>query len=183
MREHDPADSANFQGRVEEYFVETEEKVFERREIFIDEWYIERGGDGKIVPMNPSWSYNLLGKLKIDLTPSIILRLESIYNRGWWKSYTHTYKFNPDGDYQKIPEAGIIQLKWCTPYPQALFTNLDWLTINENMKSTFTKIHLIRATYQRIKSRDRRAARLLSLAEHAWIMYISDLKVTLANSI
>ncbi len=100
MREHDPADSANFQGRVEEYFVETEEKVFERREIFIDEWYIERGGDGKIVPMNPSWSYNLLGKLKIDLTPSIILRLESIYNRGWWKSYTHTYKFNPDGDYQ-----------------------------------------------------------------------------------
>ncbi|WP_456443859.1 TonB-dependent receptor [Caldithrix abyssi] len=100
VREHDPADSANFQGRIEEYFVETEEKVFERRERFIDEWYIERGGDGKIVPMNPSWSYNMLGKLKINLTPSLVLRIESIYNRSWWKQYTHDYKYNPDGDYQ-----------------------------------------------------------------------------------
>ncbi len=99
LREHNPSDSANFQGRVEEYFVETEEKVFERRERFIDEWYIENTGDGKVVPMNPSWSYNLLGKLKFAISPSLIVRLESIVNRSWWKRYTHTYKYNPDGDY------------------------------------------------------------------------------------
>lgn len=99
IREHNPSDSANFKGKVIEYFVETEDKIFERREKFVDEWYIERNGDGKVVSMNPSWSYNLLGKLKYNLTPSIILRVESIYNKGWWKSYHHAYKYDPDGDY------------------------------------------------------------------------------------
>ncbi len=112
IREHNPSDSANFKGKIVEYLVETDEKKFERRQKFIDEWYIENTGDYKKVPMNPSWAYNMLGKLKYNLSPSIILRVESIYNRSWWKSYHHAYKYNPDGDYNYYSQSWHTAMKW-----------------------------------------------------------------------
>ncbi len=99
LREHSPSDSANFNGWDEEYLVETDEKVYERRTRHHDDWYIERTGDGEVVPMNPSHSLNLMGKFKIQLAPALTLRIESVFNNGWWKSYDHYYKYNPDGAY------------------------------------------------------------------------------------
>lgn len=97
VREHLPSDSANFLTKEETI---TEKEDFGRtvtRTIYSDEWYIELGGDGKKVAMNPSESINLLGKIKYQLSPAITLRLQSIFNNGKYKSYSHLYRFNPDG--------------------------------------------------------------------------------------
>ncbi len=79
IREHLPSDSANFEDD--------------------DNWYIERGGDGALVPMNPSKDLNLLGKLTYRLAPRIKLSSQILYDRGRYKSYVHDYRFNPDGIY------------------------------------------------------------------------------------
>ncbi len=99
VREHMPNDSANF---------DLKTKTIEYKDDFgeivtitetYDEWYIELGGDDKIVPMNPSESINLLGKLRFRLTDNLQLRFQSIYNDSYWKNYVHAYKFNPEGTY------------------------------------------------------------------------------------
>lgn len=97
VREHNPSDSANFNLKADTILVEVEDKIFTERIEFFDEWYIENTGDGAIVPMNPSESINLLGKMKFQLNESLILRLKSIYNNNKSKSYDHFYKYNPDG--------------------------------------------------------------------------------------
>lgn len=79
IREHVPGDSANFEDD--------------------NNWYIERGGDGTFVPMNPSKDVNVLGKLTFRLAPRVKLSSQILYDRGRYKSYVHDYRFNPDGTY------------------------------------------------------------------------------------
>ncbi|MGH7492087.1 MAG: TonB-dependent receptor [bacterium] len=80
VREHLPSDSANFEND--------------------NNWYIERGGDGAYVPMNPRRDLNFLGKLTYRLTNKIKLSAQALYDRGRYKLYnvdTHPYRYNPDG--------------------------------------------------------------------------------------
>lgn len=96
VREHTPFDSANFEPKA--YVIEEkDEGTITKYTVYKDEWYIENNGDGKFVPMNPSKGLNLMAKLKIDLAPGVIMRLQSIFNDSERKSYSHRYKFNPDG--------------------------------------------------------------------------------------
>ncbi len=102
IREHSPSDSANFDLKSDTTWIEVEDKIYTKRIEYYDEWYIERTGDNAFVPMNPSESINLLGKIKFQLTESLILRLKSIYNNNESKSYNHYYKYNPDGVMSKF---------------------------------------------------------------------------------
>lgn len=79
VREHLPDDLADFR--------------------FSDNWYIEMGGDSSYVSMNPSKSFNTLGKLTFRITPKIKISIQDIHNKREWKSYSHSYKYNPDGTY------------------------------------------------------------------------------------
>ncbi|MBD3226393.1 MAG: TonB-dependent receptor plug domain-containing protein [Caldithrix sp.] len=99
VREHLPTDSANFnlKTRITQY-KDDFGKIVTIREVY-DDWYIELNGDGKVVPMNPSESINLLGKMKFEILPNLKLRIQSIFNDSKWENYVHTYKFNPEGTY------------------------------------------------------------------------------------
>ncbi|SVC21390.1 uncharacterized protein METZ01_LOCUS274244, partial [marine metagenome] len=79
QREHDPDDYADF--RVSDY------------------WVIELGGDNKYVSMNPSKRLNILSKLTYRFTPKVKLSAQILHDRRDWGSYTHAYKYNPDGTY------------------------------------------------------------------------------------
>ena len=63
------------------------------------DWYVEMSGDGKFVPMNPSDNFNGLGKLTFRITPKLKLSGQLLYAESNWKSYVHSYKYNPDGTY------------------------------------------------------------------------------------
>jgi len=79
IREHTPKDFADFPAS--------------------GDWYIEKGGDGKFVSMNPSRNLNSLGKLTFRLTPRLKLSGQLLFTENNWKSYVHRYKYNPDGTY------------------------------------------------------------------------------------
>jgi len=101
IREHLTTDSANFDPK-QHIIQEKDEDQIITRIVYTDEWYIERNGDNKVVPMNPSDGLNLLGKIKLKITPSITLRLQSLFENSWYKTYNHAYKYVPDGIYQNL---------------------------------------------------------------------------------
>lgn len=97
IREHLPGDSSNFETKVEYVTEKDDDDKLITIPIFKDEWYIELNGDNEIVPMNPRKDLNLLGKLKFQLAPNMTLRLQGLYDKSDWKSYSHYNKYNPDG--------------------------------------------------------------------------------------
>ena len=60
-------------------------------------WYIQMSGDSSYVPMNPSESNNFLSKFTWRLSPRIKISAQSIMSKTQSKSYTHVYKYNPEG--------------------------------------------------------------------------------------
>ncbi len=112
QREHTPLDSANFElkSRTITYKDDDEKNVTET--IYYEDWYIETNGDNAIVPMNPSEQLNLLAKAKIQITPTITLRMQSMMEDVTSKSYVHDYKYNPDGasNYYRTAYSNSVQL-------------------------------------------------------------------------
>ncbi len=97
IREHLPSDSSNFETKYDiiEY-KDDDDKLITLR-IPKDEWYIELNGDNAYVPMNPAEVINAMGKIKFQLSSSMVLRIQSVLNDTWSKSYSHDYKYVPDG--------------------------------------------------------------------------------------
>ena len=60
-------------------------------------WYIQMTGDSNYVPMNPSESNNFLSKFTWRLSPRIKISTQSIMSQSQSKSYSHAYKYNPEG--------------------------------------------------------------------------------------
>ncbi len=54
-------------------------------------------GDGEVVPMDPSESFNVQGNIIYNLSPTFKLRYEAVHDQGEWKSYSRAWKYNPDG--------------------------------------------------------------------------------------
>lgn len=77
IREHTVGDSANFETP--------------------SDWYIEMGGDSAYVPMNTSEGLNFVGKLTYKVTPRLKLSAQLLHSGGESQSYSHHYRFNPDG--------------------------------------------------------------------------------------
>ena len=61
------------------------------------DWYIQMSGDSSYVPMNPSESNNFLSKFTWRVSPRIKISTQSIMSKSQSKSYSHVYKYNPDG--------------------------------------------------------------------------------------
>jgi outer membrane receptor for ferrienterochelin and colicin len=54
-------------------------------------------GDGKFVAMNPYRKFSGQAKITYRFAPEIILRYAILYDNIKSKSYSHSYKYNPDG--------------------------------------------------------------------------------------
>jgi len=61
------------------------------------DWYIQLSGDSSYVPMNPSESSNFLSKITLRVSPRLKISTQSILSSSQSKSYSHVYKYNPDG--------------------------------------------------------------------------------------
>lgn len=54
-------------------------------------------GDGALVSLNPSTSYNVQGNVSFQITPTVKVKYEVVYDRAWWRDYLRAYTYNPDG--------------------------------------------------------------------------------------
>ena len=54
-------------------------------------------GDSSFVPMSPSNNINLMGKFTYKVSPLMKLSIQLLHSGGESKSYSHAYKYNPDG--------------------------------------------------------------------------------------
>lgn len=82
IREHTPFDSVN------------------RDDPDRGNWYIEKGGNSAIVSMNPFEKLSLQGKITWRPFGRTKLSYGVLGDRKDYKTYTHNFKYNPDGDYQ-----------------------------------------------------------------------------------
>ena len=101
QREHNPDDFADFRAS--------------------DYWVIELGGDNEYVPMNSSHKLNLLSKLTYRFTPKIKLSGQLLHDRRDWKSYTHAYKYNPDGTYNHYTQNYNYSLKLSQAFSKSYY--------------------------------------------------------------
>lgn len=62
-----------------------------------DNWYIERSGSGKYIPMNYSWRNSFQGSFYFKITPRLSLDIDGNYGERRWKEYNHLFKYNPRG--------------------------------------------------------------------------------------
>jgi len=69
-----------------------------------DDWYIQMGGDGDTVSMNPSESFNQLLKLTFKASPKLKFSMQYLGSQGKSQSYVHFYKYNPDGRSSNISD-------------------------------------------------------------------------------
>jgi outer membrane receptor protein involved in Fe transport len=58
-----------------------------------------RTGDSSLVPMNPSREASGTAKLTFTILPTMKLRYDVLYSNSSWKSYSHSYKYNPNANY------------------------------------------------------------------------------------
>jgi outer membrane receptor protein involved in Fe transport len=56
-------------------------------------------GDSALVPMNPSREFSGTAKLTFSPFSTGKIRYDVLYSRSSWKSYSHSYKYNPDANY------------------------------------------------------------------------------------
>ncbi len=62
-------------------------------------WNIMMTGDSARVAENPSYSLNTMAKLYYSLTDKSKLTYQLATGQGQWQSYSHSWKYNPDGRY------------------------------------------------------------------------------------
>tara|TARA_A100001011_G_scaffold63864_1_gene64359 strand:+ start:58 stop:2748 length:2691 start_codon:yes stop_codon:yes gene_type:complete len=102
LKEHEPDDIADFR--------------------FTDSWYIEMGGDSSYVSMNPSNRVNTLAKITYKFNPKLKISIQDILNTSKWKSYVHSYKYNPDGTYNYKSKNRNTSIKLNRAFNKSFFT-------------------------------------------------------------
>jgi len=61
------------------------------------QWYTEATGDSAYVPMNNSENISFMGKLTFNRKGNFKTSLMYSINQDLWRSYNHSFRFNPDG--------------------------------------------------------------------------------------
>ncbi len=74
--------------------------------------YVEESGDGAFVAMNPLVKISTEGKLTYRLTPTIKVSYGFFWNKIEFREYSHSFKLNPDGDYQQFKYGYAQSLIW-----------------------------------------------------------------------
>lgn len=74
-------------------------------------WAVQPG-DSVAVSMNPFRKISTQGKLTFKISPVIKFRYGIFWDRVRYREYDHTFKYNPDGDYQHRKKAYTHILTW-----------------------------------------------------------------------
>lgn len=85
--------------------------------------YVEESGNGAFVAMNPLIKISADGKLTYRLTPTIKVSYGFFWNKINFREYSHSFKLNPDGDYQQFKNGYAQSLIWNhTLSPRTFYT-------------------------------------------------------------
>ena len=74
--------------------------------------YVEESGDGAFVSMNPLVKISAEGKLTYRVSPTIKVSYGLFWNKINFREYSHSFKLNPDGDYQQFKNGYAQSLIW-----------------------------------------------------------------------
>lgn len=73
---------------------------------------VHQNGDSALVPMNPSREFSGTGKLTFTPFSTAKVRYDVLFSRSNWKSYSHSYKYNPDANYNNNEWGLLNALEW-----------------------------------------------------------------------
>ena len=69
------------------------------------DWYCETSGDNAIVSMNPYEKKTAQGNIAYRFAPNLKLSYEFLWDNIEFRDYNHSFKYNPDGDYNQFKSA------------------------------------------------------------------------------
>ncbi len=75
-------------------------------------WYIESTGDSALVSMNPYHKKTAQSKFTYRISPNIKFSYEFLWDKINYREYNHSFKYNPDGDYQHHKKGYTHLLLW-----------------------------------------------------------------------
>lgn len=68
----------------------------------LGKFVLDHYGDNAVMPLSWSRQQSLQGKLNLRLTPRLRFALNLLNSRTGYQSYSHKFKYNPDGNYQNF---------------------------------------------------------------------------------
>lgn len=92
-------------------------------------WELVKPGDGKFVPMNWSEQFSWQGKLSTKLGNRTKLTANLTASQSRFQTYTHKFKYNPEGDYQRFRTNGSFITKFEQALSPATFFTLSYSLI------------------------------------------------------
>jgi len=95
-------------------------------------WIIPNTGDGAIVPMNPSKSLTITNRLTFRLSAQRKINYDFIFNEAQYKSYSHSYKYNPEGTYNNFENDALHMVQYSDWIDDAVSYSLK-LSYNKNI--------------------------------------------------
>ena len=94
-------------------------------------------GDGAIVPMNPSTQLSGEFKLTYQLNPKIKIRFGGRGSDTEFKSYSHKFRYNPDGDYTYFRRNSNYLLGWDQSLSNNSFFTLRYSRLYNESKNYY----------------------------------------------
>ncbi|MFQ6617730.1 MAG: TonB-dependent receptor domain-containing protein, partial [Fidelibacterota bacterium] len=90
------------------------------------DWFVERTGDSAYVSMNPYRKISAQGKLTFRISPNIKLSYSILWDKIDYRRYSHRFKYNPDGDYQRHRKGYTHNLIWTHTVSSGTFYTLNF---------------------------------------------------------
>jgi outer membrane receptor protein involved in Fe transport len=86
-----------------------------------EDWYIGATGDGAEVSMNYSRRLTLQGKLEAKVGSGKGIVLQGLYQQSKYREYDHSFRLNPDGDYERIQKSTLISGSYTHVFGESSF--------------------------------------------------------------
>ncbi|MBI2427764.1 MAG: TonB-dependent receptor [Ignavibacteriales bacterium] len=97
-------------------------------------------GDGGLVSMNPSESYNIQGNITYRISSTMKIKYEAVYDNGKSQSassYYNSYRFNPDGRPTNYSNGLLQSLDWTHTLSNSIFYTVK-LSVSDSEDKTYT---------------------------------------------
>jgi hypothetical protein len=98
------------------------------------EWRVNPTGDSAYVSMNNSTNYSIQGSLKTQLTSQMKLLVLGSYNHHAYRIYDHLYKYDPDGDYQRLDKGSLLSVSLTHVLSQSTFYEVQGANFESNFE-------------------------------------------------
>ncbi len=90
-----------------------------------DDWYVGATGDDKYVSMNYNNRYTLHGKLSLNVGQGKGVVFSGMYQNQEFREYNHSYRLNPDGDYQRFQTSYLGTISYTHVLSNAAFIDIS----------------------------------------------------------